>query len=59
MLPSFRLASAGSEEDLADPESTVGGSLEEPSTPANTKPFKLSDTKLIDYASSKFSNLII
>lgn len=51
MLPSFRLANAGSEEDLAaaGAESTVGGSIEEPGTSGHEKPFKLSDIKLIEY----------
>lgn len=50
MLPAFRLGSAGSEEDLtsADPDSTVGGSLEDSASPTNCKPFRITD-KLVEY----------
>ena len=56
MLPTFRLASSGSEEDLLNVDmdtSTVGSSLEPDSaSPVSSKPFSLTTHSMID--ESKF-----
>jgi len=54
MLPSLRLPPSSSDEDLLASvdqfeDSTVGGSLDEPGSPAPSKPFKLTEVKFVDY----------